>query len=252
MNVIILLKLLFAHVLSDFILQTDKLCEGKQREGAVRYGYQLLHSLTHAVVSYVLVAQWDNWILPVVLLVTHFVIDYVKSEYLKTTVCSFLVDQLLHVAVIVALWGILFNHSDISFGGWFVYWNTPRVWAVVIAYLLLLKPTSVLLSLFINRWMPKGSEDNSLQEAKEQSLPKAGQWIGYLERILILTFMLIGCLEGIGFLLAAKSIFRFGELNKAGEVRITEYVLIGTLASFTVAILVGVVLKSSIGYRPLM
>ncbi len=53
--------------------------------------------------------------------------------------------------------------------------------------------------------------------------------------------MLVGCMEGIGFLLAAKSVFRFGELTKAKEVKITEYVLIGTLSSFTIAILIGAV-----------
>lgn len=39
--------------------------------------------------------------------------------------------------------------------------------------------------------------------------------------------------------MAAKSIFRFGELNKAKEIKITEYVLIGTLASFTIATVIG-------------
>ena len=34
-----------------------------------------------------------------------------------------------------------------------------------------------------------------------------------------------------------KSIFRFGELTKAREVKITEYVMTGTLSSFAVAIL---------------
>ena len=58
-------------------------------------------------------------------------------------------------------------------------------------------------------------------------MPNAGQWIGYIERVLILTFVLIGSIEGVGFLLAAKSVFRFGELNKAKEIRTTEYVLIG-------------------------
>jgi hypothetical protein len=48
-------------------------------------------------------------------------------------------------------------------------------------------------------------------------------------------------MEGIGFLLAAKSVFRFGELTKAKEVKITEYVLIGALSSFTIAILIGAV-----------
>ena len=53
------------------------------------------------------------------------------------------------------------------------------------------------------------------------------------------SFVLIGNIESVGFLLAAKSVFRFGELNKAKEIRTTEYVLIGTLASFTIAILTG-------------
>lgn len=56
---------------------------------------------------------------------------------------------------------------------------------------------------------------------------------------MILTFILTNHIEGVGFLLAAKSIFRFGELNKAKEIKITEYVLIGTLASFTIAIIIG-------------
>lgn len=74
-------------------------------------------------------------------------------------------------------------------------------------------------------------------------MPNAGKWIGYLERILILTFILTSNIEGIGFLLAAKSVFRFGELNKTKDIKITEYVLIGTFASFTIAILLGFGIK---------
>ena len=59
--------------------------------------------------------------------------------------------------------------------------------------------------------------------------------------------MLVGCMEGIGFLLTAKSVFRFGELTKAKEVKITEYVMIGTLSSFTIAILLGAVAVKVLG-----
>ena len=75
------------------------------------------------------------------------------------------------------------------------------------AYIFMLKPSSIFLSLFLDKWTPASPNT--------QSLPNAGQWIGYIERILILTFVLIGSIEGAGFLLAAKSVFRFGELNKA-------------------------------------
>ena len=46
-------------------------------------------------------------------------------------------------------------------------------------------------------------------------MPRAGEWIGYIERVLILTFVITGNIEAVGFLLAAKSVFRFDDLNKA-------------------------------------
>ena len=66
----------------------------------------------------------------------------------------------------------------------------------------MLKPSSIFLSLLLKQWNVS---------IKDKSLPNAGKWIGYLERILILTFMLTNSIEGVGFLLAAKSVFRFGD-----------------------------------------
>lgn len=39
-------------------------------------------------------------------------------------------------------------------------------------------------------------------------------------------------MEAVGFLLAAKSVFRFGDLRDDQDRKRTEYVLIGTLLSF--------------------
>jgi hypothetical protein len=70
-------------------------------------------------------------------------------------------------------------------------------------------------------------------------LNNAGKYIGILERIFIFTFVIMGKWEGIGFLLAAKSIFRFGDLKESKDRKLTEYILIGTLLSFGIAIAVG-------------
>jgi hypothetical protein len=148
----------------------------------------------------------------------------------EKSLCTFLVDQLCHIAVIIGLWYVLFGEKS----EWTFLENlySVNVWAIIMAYLFILKPSSIFLSLFLDKWTPASPNI--------QSLPNAGQWIGYIERVLILTFVLIGSFEGVGFLLAAKSVFRFGELNKAKEIRTTEYVLIGTLASFAIAILIGI------------
>lgn len=228
----ILLRLLFAHILSDFFFQSDKVCGGKQDKTKKKYLYHLLHGFIHAAMAYLIVADWTNWLVPLVIFISHVLMDYIKVEYMKQEAATFFIDQLVHIAVIIALWSSLFGHDATSCQDFIkAEWNSQDVWAVVIAYLLMLKPTSVMLSLFVRKWAPSVATD--------RSLPNAGKWIGYLERILILTFILTGNAEGIGFLLAAKSVFRFGELNKAQDIKTTEYVLIGTLASFTVAILVG-------------
>lgn len=120
-----------------------------------------------------------------------------------------------------------------------LYFNDVEFWCLCISYLLMLKPASVVVSLFINRWAP--------DYAVSQGLPNAGKWIGYFERVLILTFIITDNIEGVGFLLAAKSIFRFGELNKAKEIKITEYMLIGTLVSFSIAFISGVVVERLVG-----
>jgi len=47
----------------------------------------------------------------------------------------------------------------------------------------------------------------------EAGAPQAGQLIGRLERLLILALVLAGVPSGIGFLVAAKSVLRFGEVT---------------------------------------
>lgn len=242
MSLVILLRLLIAHLLSDFVLQTNTINNGRKGYGKdgeseistfAKYRFQVFHSVIHSAVSYLLVAQWNNWIIPLVILVSHFIVDYIKSEHMKENIFSFITDQIVHLVIILILWIVMYQDGSIYM--WLENnWTSTSVWAIITAYILVLKPTSIFLNLFIKRWTPTDSSS--------QSLPNAGKWIGYLERILILTFILTGSIEGVGFLMAAKSIFRFGELSKASEIKTTEYVLIGTLASFTIAIIVGFIL----------
>jgi len=49
--------------------------------------------------------------------------------------------------------------------------------------------------------------------------------------------------EGVGFMVAAKSVFRFSDLAQAKQRKLTEYVLIGTLLSFGMAVLTGILIK---------
>ena len=65
-----------------------------------------------------------------------------------------------------------------------------------------------------------------------ESLPKGGRLIGRLERAMIMMLVVAGQPDGIGFLIAAKSLLRFNDLAHDKDRRVSEYVIIGTLASF--------------------
>lgn len=225
----LLIKLLFAHIFGDFALQPNWLNNGKSDKKKGIW-YQLLHGVIHAILAYTIVADWANWIIPLVIFVTHVCFDTIKARKHGDSTKWFLADQFCHLAVIVILW-ICFGDTSALLSALNTGWISGKMWIIALAYLLILKPTSILLDKFFTRWQDK------LKDHK--GLPNAGMWIGYCERVLIVTFILTGNVEGIGFLLAAKSVFRFGDLNKEKEVATTEYVLFGTLASFGLATIIG-------------
>lgn len=233
-NSVILLRLLFAHFISDFFLQCNWIEEGKKSKGCKCYVYQLGHSFIHAVMSYICVAQWDNWIVPSVIFVSHFLIDFIKLKFTRNKLGVFISDQIAHVIVILLLWFFMFEQPTPIFDLFEKTLSTNHLWVIIIAYVLVVKPASIFLNLFFEKFDV---------ERSTTGLKNAGKWIGYIERILILTFVINNNIEAVGFLLAAKSVFRFGELKDANEIKRTEYVLLGTLVSFSIAIIIGLIVN---------
>jgi hypothetical protein len=73
---------------------------------------------------------------------------------------------------------------------------------------------------------------------------RIGATIGALERLLIVAFMLTGAEAAVGFVIAAKTIARFKQLDDRG---FAEYYLLGTLASVAVAISTSLVALAALG-----
>ena len=231
----ILLRLLLAHIIADFFLQTKWMVEGKENGGKRSMRMLTLHSSIHSLMAYLIVGDWSVWYIAIVIFVTHFIIDWCKIQFRGNSVSAFLIDQLSHVAVIFVLWMTILpdSISDIIKEGTDIL--PDNILMIVVAYAMMLRPSAILMSLLLKRWQ--------MSSMSNSSLPEAGKWIGYLERILILTFVITGNMEGVGFLLAAKSVFRFGDLNKAKDIKTTEYVMLGTMTSFAIAIIVGLLVK---------
>lgn len=237
------LRLLFTHVVMDFTLQPKCLvCKKTKGNKGEIVLYNLLHSILHALAAYLVIGEWKSWQVPLTLFISHFLIDFgYKKE--KEDVKTFVIDQILHLAVIIGIVCMFIFKDNPSINDLPLVLQNNTLWKILIAYLLVTRPSSILIQKFIERWNPERLvNDCIVQEntpAKDKGLEKAGEWIGYLERILIVTFIFINQWSAIGFLLAAKSIFRYGNLKENKEIRMTEYVLIGTLFSFTLAIAIG-------------
>lgn len=81
--------------------------------------------------------------------------------------------------------------------------------------------------------------DEAFTELIAAGLKDAGKYIGWLERTLILTFILVNNYNGIGLVLATKGILRFGEIKEISHRKFSEYIILGTLLSFSLSFIVG-------------
>jgi len=112
-------------------------------------------------------------------------------------------------------------------------------WLSAVSIILITQVTAIAIRILLSPYQGQKNKINFPQQTGTANLLfNAGKYIGILERLFIFGFVIANFWEGIGFLLAAKSIFRFGDLNNAKERYLTEYVLIGTFLSFGSAIVV--------------
>ena len=141
----------------------------------------------------------------------------------------FAADQSAHLLVIIGMSLIYIPDYTISES----LFSQQNLF-LLLCLLLLTSTYSVIMQVLMSRWVVKEDEEN-------QSLPAAGKYIGMLERVFIFAFVLLNQWSAIGFLITAKSVFRFGDLSRAKDRKLTEYILIGTLLSFGLAILTGLI-----------
>jgi len=230
----IFIQLILAHLLGDFILQPNSWVADKENR-KLKSAYLYFHVLIHTVLSFIFLWDLKLWWVAVLVGITHFIIDACKLNFQKiqTKKTWFFIDQALHVAVIggISLYCGEFN---------FEFLKDQEFLKILMAALFLTSPASIFIKLLLSSWTPVTEEENNLQS---DSLSSAGKYIGILERLLVFTFIVVNHWEGVGFMIAAKSVFRFSDLAQAKQRKLTEYVLIGTLLSFGIAVLAGILIK---------
>lgn len=228
---ILLIKLLLAHMIGDFMLQPKSWVKAKEKRKLK--AYQLyLHVMLHGLLIMLLVLDWTFLPWAALISFTHGIIDVTKLflQKDKSKRSYFFIDQIAHVISIYLIYSWYRGYTEIDVT---LLSDSNFLLATIIVFLT--APTSFIIKMFISKWTSHTEDD------VKESLEDAGMYIGIFERLFIFVFVITKHWEAIGFLLAAKSVFRFGDLREPKDRNLTEYILIGTLVSFGIAILTGMV-----------
>lgn len=207
--------LLLAHMLADFVLQTNWMATNKGRPRAF---------LAHAAIVLATALAATGTLRPELLAVTaaHMVTDAAKTLSGRRGLAPFLLDQAAHFAVLLA--AALYAPALWQSGLWSTAPHLPALMVLVAGLIAATRAGGFAVGLMMEPFAA----------ASPQGLPGGGRAIGQLERGLIFLLILTGMAEAIGFLIAAKSVLRFGTVSD--DRAVSEYVIIGTLASFAWAI----------------
>jgi hypothetical protein len=245
---LILIQLLLAHILTDFVFQTKYWVEKKKIDG-FKSVYYWGHIFLSGALTYLILMQWTNWEAPLFIAIMHGLIDWWKIKQERnldvknleiddnkdklTGTKYFFTDQLLHLATILLVWLYLTRNFGEVIPYVVQFFTDVKGLALVTAFILIIWPVGIIIGKLTEPFRKEVSNDDSLR--------KAGTYIGISERILVLIFILVGQYAAIGFLIAGKSILRVGKESDKHARKKTEYVLIGTLISFTSAIVIGLI-----------
>lgn len=187
------LNLLFSFKSKDFI-------ERKRRSKL----WLLLHAAVFIVLSFLLLLdEMSNWKIIIAIAglgITHYLVDLIKINLKKEGLGSFLIDQAVHVLLILIAYLLLE-----PIGGYLnilnkthLLINSPRLLIILSSLLLVTSVGSILIDNIISRFK-SGISENKI------GIESAGKYIGIVERLLIFTFILTGNLTAVGFIFTAKA-----------------------------------------------
>lgn len=244
------LALYLGHLLADFLFQTDRLVQQKRRGSVAAYAvHGLIHYGSCALVlgffvpRSILSAQTQ--LILIGLASAHLLIDFAKVQIairykIKNGTRAYLVDQFVHLLTVTAA-ALLIAPSG-SFAALTAAIDRGRaarnaVLLVPVVYVAVIFGGGYLVR-FLTRSLAEVAGSSS-REISAESLRNAGLYIGWLERFLVVTALLLQSPAMIGLIFTAKSIVRYPEFKSE---RFAEYFLIGTLLSLSIAIVGGAIL----------
>lgn len=232
MAALIFLQLYAAHLVADFLLQPDSIARDKSsiRGAAAHAG---IHAACGCV--FVNVSLSFTFVAGILgLSLFHAMTDFTKAKLETDGWIAFIVDQLIHLLSIIVV-ALLLGSVPIEVvqSAAVGVLRDKHAYLLVAAYVAIVFGGGYLVQKITKSFL--ATIDDTVRTAKP-GLPNAGRYIGWVERALVLTLVLSGVHEGVGFLLAAKALVRYPEIKEDIKGHFAEYFLIGTLTSVGLAL----------------
>ena len=234
--------LISVHLLADFLFQTFTYSEKKRKI----LKPLLLHCLIYFIVFEIVllsILQFKKVILVgMIISISHLLINFIKNKLEKSfpqrrlQIWIFSINQLIHFFIIIVMYYILNLENSVS--NLYVKLQAYENFKIIILYIsvfsIIFGPASVFIRKLFTSISSKTYPKENLEELK------AGNIIGKLERIIIAILLLNNQFGVIGFVLTAKSIARFKQMENRN---FAEKYLIGTLTSFLIVLVTVLILK---------
>ena len=234
-------RLILASLVADFVLQPGSLVAWKKRSF---WGLLVHTGVVFAASLFIGVESWSRRyaFLVLILAAAHLIIDSAKiaadrrwTDGLRP-LATFLSDQFLHAVSIVVL-AAAFGYipTDALISALRLPFDDSRYLALTSVYIACVLGGSIAVRLVVQSF-------SALADADRPGLLKAGAYIGIVERLLITSLVAVNQFGAVGFVLAAKSVARYKEMESVPK--FAEYYLIGTLTSSTIGVIGGMLVRA--------
>lgn len=234
--------LISIHLLADFLFQTSIYSEKKRKMLKPLFLHFFIYFIVFEILFFLLFQCEKTFLLGLIISISHLLINFIKNKLEKIfpqrrlQLLFFSFNQLIHFVTIIGFYYILNLENFTS--QLYIDLKDCEHFKTFILYIMvfsiILDPASVLIRKLFISISPK-----TYPKAYSEEL-KAGNIIGKLERTIIAILLLNNQFGLIGFVLTAKSIARFKQME---DKNFAEKYLIGTLTSFLIVLTTVLILK---------
>ena len=243
--------LIIGHMIGDFYLQSNSMFkQNKVLKHSFIYSISVLFMLslsyiTNSTFTFSIRTLSRFLVYGLILFGSHYLVDSIKffiepkmlsshkSDRFLKSFGIFIIDQLIHILVLLLVyycWYGIFPIGKVSPG-----------LMLVLSLLFLIMPASIIISKTLSLVTGEEGQGFVLDD---------GSLIGIMERLLIFFLAISNSAEGIGFIIAAKTMVRYGEFEKGKQIEETHEsytssfrvkYLIGTMTSVLLSVLVFII-----------